>query len=311
MNILKIEQFVKVCESESLSKAAEELYISQPALSRSIAYFENCVGLKLFDRDCKRISMNASGKIAYRYCREILDQYKKMKLELEKVQQNSIRILHDDVTLFSLLKGYFLSSNPQYQLHSVPLEPYQSPADIFRSDSTDLMVWYEKYEDENIQSISLPPLSIYVMVPPDSPFYGREYVYLEELDGIDFYANKETLSPGANHSEFRVSGILLELLKRSRINIKKTYVEDRILRFLGKEAKMSLFLSNQGFLINPVYQNLWKEDRKRFLLLYSSEQELFNRYLLYPRTHSTAVAAFLDWYTLPGNKYICNCLRFT
>lgn len=311
MNLLKMEQFVKVCESESLSRAAEELYISQPALSRSIAYFEKQCGYTLFERDGRRIAVNECGRIAYQYCREILDKYRQMKLELEKAQLNSIRILHDDITLFSLLKGYFLSSNPEYQLHSVPMEPYQSPGDVFRLDQADFMVWYERYEDENIQCIPLPPLSFFVMVPPESPFYGREYVYLEELDGIDFYANKETLSPGTNHAEFRVSGILLDLLNRSEISIKKTYVEDRILRFLGEEAKMAIFISNQGFLINPVYQNLWKKDRKRFSQLYTTEQDLFDRYLLYPRAHNAAIAAFLDWYTLPENKCILDYLRFS
>jgi DNA-binding transcriptional LysR family regulator len=50
MNNLQIEYFLAVVQNVSFSKAAAELYVSQPAISRQIAALEKELGYALFDR---------------------------------------------------------------------------------------------------------------------------------------------------------------------------------------------------------------------------------------------------------------------
>lgn len=61
MDIYQLEYFEAVARHENVSKAAEELHVSQPALSKSIAKLENELGVSLFDRVGKRLSLNAQG----------------------------------------------------------------------------------------------------------------------------------------------------------------------------------------------------------------------------------------------------------
>ena len=50
MDYKSIVCFLRVCELHSFTKAAEDLYISQPALSRRILALEDELGVKLLDR---------------------------------------------------------------------------------------------------------------------------------------------------------------------------------------------------------------------------------------------------------------------
>ena len=82
MDIVKFEQFVKVCECKSLTKAAEELFISQPALSQAISVMEDYFSCKLFDREGKKLVLNEKGKLAYQYSLRILDNISELKGKL-------------------------------------------------------------------------------------------------------------------------------------------------------------------------------------------------------------------------------------
>lgn len=61
MELYQLEYFEAVARHENVSKAAEELHISQPALSKAIAKLESELGVNLFDRVGKRLSLNEQG----------------------------------------------------------------------------------------------------------------------------------------------------------------------------------------------------------------------------------------------------------
>ena len=62
LNISQLYSFIVVAQNENLSKAAGMLYVSQSALSKSIAKLEEELGVELFDRRGKKIVLNARGK---------------------------------------------------------------------------------------------------------------------------------------------------------------------------------------------------------------------------------------------------------
>lgn len=73
MELLQLRYFITVAELQHITKAAEALYITQPALSRSISRLEASVGVPLFDRVGMRIELNKSGQIFYDYARRSID----------------------------------------------------------------------------------------------------------------------------------------------------------------------------------------------------------------------------------------------
>lgn len=78
IEIYLLEHFVAVAEHGTLLKAAEALYLSQPALSRSMKKLETQLGVSLFDRDNSKISLNKTGLHAVEYARRILELDREM-----------------------------------------------------------------------------------------------------------------------------------------------------------------------------------------------------------------------------------------
>ena len=61
--------FDAVAKEKSFSAAARALYISQPAVSQSIAQLESAFGTKLFVRHGRSIELTAEGEVLYGYVR--------------------------------------------------------------------------------------------------------------------------------------------------------------------------------------------------------------------------------------------------
>lgn len=73
LEIFLLEQLVAFSKNGTLSGAAKELHISQPALSRSMKKIENEFGVPLFDRSKSKIALNETGKIAAKYAKKVLE----------------------------------------------------------------------------------------------------------------------------------------------------------------------------------------------------------------------------------------------
>ena len=71
-------QLVAIADTGTLSKAAEIVHISQPALTRSIQKLEAEWNVTLFDRQKNKITLNKTGKLAVQYARRILDDVNTM-----------------------------------------------------------------------------------------------------------------------------------------------------------------------------------------------------------------------------------------
>ena len=82
----QLKQLISFKKYGTLSKAAEELYISQPALSRSIQKLEKTLGVELFDRKKNKMELNQNGKTVIQYAEKIFNLVDEME---EKVNKNN------------------------------------------------------------------------------------------------------------------------------------------------------------------------------------------------------------------------------
>lgn len=73
MNLKQLAAFVQVSESGSFSKAAKELFLTQPTISAHISSLEKELNVRLFIRNTKEVSLSDDGKDLYRYAKQITD----------------------------------------------------------------------------------------------------------------------------------------------------------------------------------------------------------------------------------------------
>lgn len=87
MNLKQLEAFVQVAEGKSFSKAAKELFLTQPTVSAHISSLEKELGVRLLVRNTKEVALSDSGQELYRYARQIVDLEERID-EIFKSKQN-------------------------------------------------------------------------------------------------------------------------------------------------------------------------------------------------------------------------------
>lgn len=73
MNLKQLEAFVNVAEKRSFSKAARELYLTQPTVSAHVSALEKELNIKLFLRNTREVGLTDEGEKLYQYARQMLN----------------------------------------------------------------------------------------------------------------------------------------------------------------------------------------------------------------------------------------------
>jgi DNA-binding transcriptional LysR family regulator len=98
MELRHLRYFVAVADAGSFSRAADQLRITQPALSRQIHDFEAELGVRLFDRIGRRIQMTAEGEILLRQGRRVLADSESLAEQARTLEQGQTGLLRIGAT---------------------------------------------------------------------------------------------------------------------------------------------------------------------------------------------------------------------
>ena len=98
MELNQLQCFVVVARTENITKAAQELYITQPALSRVILRLERELEMPLFDRNGGRITLNENGRLFLSYVQPALDSIQNGIHALAEAAESREIILHNYLT---------------------------------------------------------------------------------------------------------------------------------------------------------------------------------------------------------------------
>ena len=85
--------FLTVADRLSFSRAADELFISQPAVTKHIKQLETKMGIALFERKGNSIFLTKAGKALYGYLKQIKQQYNELEFELGRLNDSFIGTL--------------------------------------------------------------------------------------------------------------------------------------------------------------------------------------------------------------------------
>ena len=95
MEIDTLREFLVLAEKRSYAATADALFISPSALSRHIAALENHLGVELFQRNSRNVTMTRHGKMLQTYAQKLVqteDEYLKKLDETKRAEGNGIRV---------------------------------------------------------------------------------------------------------------------------------------------------------------------------------------------------------------------------
>lgn len=184
IEIRLLEQLTAFARYGTLSKAAEELHTSQPALTRSMKKLEEELGVPLFVHGRNHLALNETGKVAAEYAERVLkeDQY---------FQE---RVLSFDRSLHTLNIGY-CAPVPQTSLTPIINSVFEGMT--ISADMTDdkdflkkltrgiyqLAVVHTEPEGEAFFSKKCGHEDLYISLRPSDPLTFYPEIHLEDLDG--------------------------------------------------------------------------------------------------------------------------------
>lgn len=190
MEIRVLRYFLAVVREESITHAAEVLHITQPTLSRQLSQLEEDIGVKLFDRGSRRITLTNEGLLLRRRAEEILQLVDKTEEELQEKEEQvegKVTLGCGEIASVQLLPRLFATFSEQYP--RVTYDLYTATADHVKEQMdqglVDIGLLLEPIDIEKYDFIRLPVKERWVvLMRPDSPLAGKESVTAEDLAGL-------------------------------------------------------------------------------------------------------------------------------
>ena len=89
-NLSQYKIFYEVAKAGNISKAAKELYISQPAISKSISKLEDSLGVSLFTRNSRGVQLTSEGELLFHHTESAFEALSRGENELKRIKDFNI-----------------------------------------------------------------------------------------------------------------------------------------------------------------------------------------------------------------------------
>lgn len=206
IEIYLLEQLVAFAKCGTLLKAADELHISQPALSRSMKKIEQEFGVSLFHRENSKITLNETGKVAAEYAERVLASDREL---IERVLSfdRSLRTIHIGACtpfpvneLIPILQENFIGKTISSEIEDDNILLAGLKNHLYQ-----LVILHEKPTDKTLFTQRFLEEQLYISILEGHPLAKQDSVSFQDLLGIRILVSggvgfwmtvcKEKLSP--------------------------------------------------------------------------------------------------------------------
>jgi len=184
MNLKFLETFVWVARLKSFRLTADKLFTTQASISSRIAVLEGELGIKLFLRDSRGVTLTPEGLKVLDYAEQMMDTMQALKQSIEtrssKVGRIRIGVMDTVIhTWLSPLVARMMDSYPQVEIELVA-DTSLNLCDQLQKGFLDLVLQTDLLRQESIRSLELASHPMGWIVASNS-IYNREYANLAEL----------------------------------------------------------------------------------------------------------------------------------
>lgn len=187
MELRVLRYFLVVAKEQSFTKAAEQLFITQPTLSRQLAMLERELGTTLFNRNGHGITLTEDGLLLKRRALEIIDLEDKLRADFKSDQKDvegSVTIGCGEFSAVEALADVCRVYKEKYP--KVQIAIHTATADIVHElmdkGLVDIGLFLEPTDTEGLDYIRLENTDHWVVgMRPDDPLAEKAYITKEDL----------------------------------------------------------------------------------------------------------------------------------
>lgn len=219
MTLRHIKLFIEVYKTENITKAASNLNMTQPTVTRAIQELEKYYNIQLFDRINGKLLITDEGKRFYQYAFSVLEAYKQLEQNAPNLEKNkTIRIgstLGLGSTHIPILVSSFTKSHPQV---SIKTSIYNSHMlqEALQNDELDFALIEGEIVNSNLNIRPFRDDNLVLMLPPNDKLSSYENLTLDDLKTVPIIL-REKGSVGRSYIEsiFEANGIYIDPVMES------------------------------------------------------------------------------------------------
>lgn len=198
MEIRVLRYFLTVVREEGINRAAEVLHITQPTLSRQLSQLEEEVGVKLFHRGARKITLTNEGILLRRRAEEILSLVDRTESELiqqDELVEGRIVIGGGELAAMQVLPEIIEDFRKKYPL--VIFDIFTGNADLVKEQMEkgliDIGVLLEPVDIEKFEFIRLKEKERWVvLMRPDDSLAEKETISAKDLENMPLILPRRT-----------------------------------------------------------------------------------------------------------------------
>lgn len=191
MDIKHLQYFIEVTNFNNFTRAADHLFITQPAISKMIKNLENELGVELFDRSRKQLILTDAGKVVLEQAKLIDKAFRNLETEVDNLlglKKGHIRIGLPpiiDASFFPQILSRFHEQYPNITFQLVE-DGSKKIEESVQKDQIDIGVIVLPTNTSLFHHFSFLEEDINLIVYPSHPFANREEIDLAELENESF-----------------------------------------------------------------------------------------------------------------------------
>jgi len=189
MTITQIEYFIAVCKYQNFSKAAEELHISQPGISKAMRELEEECGVALFERNYNNIVITKEGEILLESAQKFLEHFQELDRTAHSLACGKAILKIGVVpmcgnTVFPRLHSDFLEAFPDIRIETIE-DTASVLYDLLDQHEIDFALCVTNHLPEaHYKYYILKKSHLELFVPKNSPWSGKKTIDLSELANV-------------------------------------------------------------------------------------------------------------------------------
>lgn len=189
MTLRHIKIFVTVCECESITMAAQKLYLAQPAVSLAISELEKYYGIKLFDRISRRLYITEAGKQFLSYAVHIVNLFDEMENKVKNWESVGTLRVGSSITIGNYLMPLYVKQFSKLYpsiIVNVLIDNSQTIEDKILSNELDFALIEGIVHSTYITSENYLDDKLVLICGEEHPFFRRSKISLEEMKNEKF-----------------------------------------------------------------------------------------------------------------------------
>lgn len=288
MDIKQLNEFRVLAEICNFQEAAEELYISLSSLSKHISKLEEELGVSLFDRTTRKVTLTEYGTVVYDYAKQIVNSYNDCTRALKDLKQDhSLRLsvsFPPILTQYRLLEALidFMHKNPDIE---VTMTEHINPRELLQAKKCDV-AFHTEYGEMHTENSSLymEADTLVAVLPASHPLAGEEFIRIDQLKDEKFIIKHDTSSV--------LSRILIKLCNEAGF-------EPKIAHTVKYSSAMVRMVSEGLGVAVMNYSHIPDSEKYKIGIVEIQPIVPFNIYLLYSneRRNSAALKAFRNYFS--------------